>query len=284
MIDRWFTNRGVRLHVTDHGGDGRPVVLLHGGSAHSRWWDFVVPHLGSVHAYALDLRGHGDSGEATAAQYSIADYASDVGALIAHFALERPVLVGHSLGSFVALRHAVDHPGAPSAVVLVDGRASFGESGSRYMRLLGMLGAAEYPTLEEAIAKFRTLPKQTIAAPEILRHVARHGFREQGGRWSTKFDRASLGSHEPFDLRPRLGELEIPVVVIRGEHSTVLRAEHARALAAACRDGSLIELPGCHHHLLIDRPDLLGQAIRGLLRRLDDRVERRGEVFDRVRE
>lgn len=267
------------MHVVDHGGAGRPVVLLHGGSAHARWWDFVVPHLGDVHAYALDLRGHGDSDAATG-DYAIGDYASDVGAMIEHFALARPLLVGHSFGSFVALRHALDDPDSASGLVLVDGRASFGESGSRAMRLLGMLGAAEYPTLEEAVSKFRPLPKATIASPEVLRHVASHGFREQQGRWMTKFDRASLGAHEPFDLRGRLGELEVPVLIVRGEHSTVLSAASARKLADACRDAMLVELPGCHHHLPIDRPDLLGQAIRGLLRKLDDRAESASGVFE----
>ncbi len=269
MIDRFFEHRGVRLHAVDHGGTGRAVVLLHGGSAHAHWWDFVVPHLGNVRAVAFDLRGHGDS--ASAATYSVAEYADDAHAMITELGLGRPVLVGHSLGSFVALRLAFEHPDEASGLVMVDGRASFGESGSRYMRLLGMLGATEYGSLEEAVAKFRPLPKSTIARPEVLRHVARHGFREENGRWTTKFDRASLGGHQPFDLRGRLGELAIPVLIVRGEHSTVLGRESAEKLAAACRDGSFVELPGCHHHLSIDRPDLLGQTIRAFLRGLDDR-------------
>lgn len=272
MIDRFLVHAGLRLHAVDHGGAGRAVLLIHGGSAHAHWWDFVVPHLGNVRACALDLRGHGDSDAADGA-YAIGDYASDVRAAIAALGLEHPVLVGHSLGSFVALRVALDDPGMARALVLVDGRASFSESGSRSMRLLGMLAAAEYPTLDEALARFRPLPKDTIATPEVLRHVARHGLREHEGRWTTKFDRASLGAHEPFDFRGRLGELAVPVLVVRGEKSTVLGAEAARKLAAACREGTLVELPGCYHHLPIDRPDLLGQAIRGFLRALDERVE-----------
>ncbi len=266
MTDRFFTHRGLRLHLVDYGGDGPPVVLLHGGAAHARWWDFVVPHLGAVHAYALDLRGHGDSGWAKNGAYGIADYASDVVRLVARFAPERPALVGHSLGSFVALRYAVDHPQSLSALVMVDGRASFGVSGSRYMRLLGMFAPAEYDTLEEAVEAFRPIPKETIAAPEVIAHVARHGLRRRAGRWTTKFDRASLGSHEPFDLRDRLGEIGFPVLFVRGELSTVVSRAGLDELAKTCRRGSVVELEGCHHHLPIDRPDRLGAEIRGFLR------------------
>ena len=58
---------GVALHVVDHGAESegaaaRPLLLLHGGMGHSRWWDLVAPPLTDVaHPYALDRRGHGDS-------------------------------------------------------------------------------------------------------------------------------------------------------------------------------------------------------------------------------
>jgi pimeloyl-ACP methyl ester carboxylesterase len=274
LVDRHFTNRGLRLHVLDHGRNGLPVVLLHGGSAHARWWDFVVPHFGGgLHAYALDLRGHGDSDWAADGAYQVADYASDVAQLIAAFGLERPALVGHSLGSFIALRYAVDNPFGLSALVMVDGRASFGASGSRYMKLLGMLVPAEYDRIEDAIEKFRPLPKETIAPAETLAHVARHGFRNEGGRWKTKFDRASFAGHESFDLEDRLHDLECPVLFVRGERSPVISSARIAKLAAACRDGRFVDIPGCHHHVLIDRPDLLGREIGAFLREVAARAQ-----------
>jgi pimeloyl-ACP methyl ester carboxylesterase len=228
----------------------------------------VVPHLGTgVHPIALDLRGHGDSQWSPDGAYGVADYASDVARLIHSLGLERPALVGHSLGAFVALHYAVDHPRELAALVMVDGRASFGAAGSRYMRLLGMLGAVRYESLADAIARFRLLPKETIATADVLAHVARHGFRSQNGGWVNKFDRASLASHEPFDLEGRLAELEFPVLFVRGEHSEVLSPAAATKLAAACRDGRRVEIPECHHHVLVDRPDLLGSEIRRFLSR-----------------
>jgi len=250
------------------------VLLLHGGSAHARWWDFVVPHLGDVHALALDLRGHGDSAWARGGAYRMEDYAGDVGDAIDGLSLGRPVLVGHSLGALVALRYAVDHPRALRALVMVDGRASLGATRSRYLRLLGMMGAVEYDSLDAAVAKFQLLPKETIAPPEVIAHVARHAFRQRSdGRWTAKFDRASLASHEPLDMSHRLSELEFPVLFVRGEHSNVISAKAQARLAGACRTGRSVEIPGCHHHVLIDRPDLLGRAIRAFLRGVVQRTE-----------
>ena len=243
-------------------------MLLHGGSAHARWWDFVVAHLGAgFRALALDLRGHGDGDWAPDGAYRIGDYSEDVGRMIEELGLEQPVLVGHSLGSFVALRYAVNHPRDLSALVMIDGRASFGADGSRYMRLLGMLPAVSYERLDDAVAKFRLLPKETIASPDVLSHVARASFRYADGRWTTKFDRASLGAHEPFDLESRLADLQFPVLFMRGELSPVVSASAAQRFAAACRDGEALEIPGCHHHVLIDRPDLVGREIGAFLRR-----------------
>ena len=269
MIDRFVTRNGIRLHVVDHGGHGRPVVFLHGGTAHAHWWDFVILALGpSIRRVAVDLRGHGDSEWASDGAYAIGDYVGDLAAILTDLDLEPAVLVGHSLGSFVALHHALERPQATAGVVVVDGRASFGATGTRYLRLLGMFGTAEYASLDEAIERFRPMPKETIARPEVLAHVTRRGMREQDGVWIAKFDRASLNGLDSFDLRPRLGEIACPVLFVRGEHSTVLSKDAAEKLARACRNGRTVELARCHHHVLIDRPDVLAAEIRSFLLQL----------------
>jgi esterase len=267
LIDRFLTRDGLRLHLVDHAGEGPAIVFLHGGTAHARWWDFVVAAIGPrFRSLAVDLRGHGDSDWAAGGAYRVRDYVADLAFVVAELGLTRPVIVGHSLGSFVALDYAVEHPRGASGVVVVDGRASFGASGTRYLRLLGMFGAAEYASVDEAIERFQPLPKETIAPREVLAHVVRHGVRESNGVWTTKFDRGSLAGLDVFDLRARLGEIECPVLVVRGERSTVLSRESADRLVAACRRSRLVEVAGCHHHVLVDRPDALAAEIRSFVR------------------
>ncbi len=66
-------------------------------------------------------------------------------------------------------------------------------------------------------------------------------------------------------MRERLCDLELPVLFIRGEHSTLVSRTGVAKLAAACRRGRAIEIPGAFHHLTIDRPHLHGAMFRAFL-------------------
>lgn len=256
------------LHHLEWPGTGRPIVFLHGGSAHAHWWDFVAPGFADAwRPFALDLRGHGDSPWSAGEDYSLDDYARDVEAWIDARSFEHPILVGHSLGAFVALRFATDRPDRLGALVLVDGRATFGGSGSRYMRLLRMFPPAEHETLENAVAAFRLLPKETSASRAVLEHVARASYRRsERGPWVVKFDLATFDGHRPFDLRAEVATLRPPVLFVRGEHSSMLSRTAAADLAARCRKGRWVEVAGAHHHVLLDRPEALTSVIRTFLR------------------
>jgi pimeloyl-ACP methyl ester carboxylesterase len=114
-------DRGTHLlHVTDHGGCAGPTfVLIHGGGDSSATWDPVVPELqrhGRVITY--DLVGHGNSTIPTKFRKRMHD--DDIDAVVAWAGGPSPVLIGHSLGSAVAMWAA--HRGTnPRAVLLVDG-------------------------------------------------------------------------------------------------------------------------------------------------------------------
>lgn len=269
--DHLVAVRGLRLRVRDWGGEGPALVFVHGGSASAEWWDFVAPRFRERHrVVALDLRGHGDSEASADGAYQIADYAEDLDQVLTVLALERPILAGHSLGSFVCLRLALDRPRDLRALVMVDGRATFGAGGSRYMRLLRMFAPAIYETLDEALEHFTVLPRETSAAADVLRHVARASYRRhESGGWIAKFDRATLSAHHPFDFRSRLATLEFPMLFVRGEHSKVLSAKAAAELSALCRDGSWLEIADAHHHVLLDRPSALAEAIAGFLAQVE---------------
>ncbi len=90
---------GTTIHWT-RTGTGDPVVLVHGITERSASWEPVTRRLAeSSEVIAIDLRGHGDS--ATASDYGLATLAGDIAAVIADAGVERPHLVGHSLGGAV---------------------------------------------------------------------------------------------------------------------------------------------------------------------------------------
>jgi pimeloyl-ACP methyl ester carboxylesterase len=91
----------VELAVRDHGGEGPDVLLLHGGADNVETWSSLVPRLRDFRVAAYDARGHGRS--PTPAEVSVRQLVDDVFAVADHFAMERPLLVGHSMGGINAL-------------------------------------------------------------------------------------------------------------------------------------------------------------------------------------
>ena len=113
---------GVRLHVREAAGGGRPFLLVHGLASNARTWDGVAARLAAAghRAVAVDLRGHGES-DAPPAGYDTLTAAADLAALSAALGLDAPVVAGQSWGGNVVLQLAADRPGLASAVAAVDG-------------------------------------------------------------------------------------------------------------------------------------------------------------------
>ncbi len=86
-----FTASGLVLNCLDYGGGGkRPLLFLHGGSAHAHWWDFVAPaFVDDFHVLALDQRGHGESEWAGEWAYGSRHYVSDLDQVIDQWAFGR---------------------------------------------------------------------------------------------------------------------------------------------------------------------------------------------------
>ena len=115
----------VTLRVR-HGGQGHPVVLLHGHPRTHTTWHHVAPMLaGSFFVVCPDLRGYGEStlppDALNHAQSSKRAMAGDVVALMRHLGHERFAVVGHDRGSLVASRAAMDYPEAVRRLVVMDG-------------------------------------------------------------------------------------------------------------------------------------------------------------------
>ena len=119
--DHHTTLRGLPFHYRDWGGDGRPVLLLHGLASTCHIWDLVAPLLAAdFRIAALDQRGHGQSAQVDEG-YDFATVLGDAAAFIHHLGWQRPIIVGHSWGADVALELAAAHPQVVSGLIFVDG-------------------------------------------------------------------------------------------------------------------------------------------------------------------
>jgi pimeloyl-ACP methyl ester carboxylesterase len=169
-------------------GGGPGIVLVHGGAAHARWWDHIGPLLADgVRVVALDLSGHGDSDQRE--DYSVDLWAAEVLAVVAAGGIEHdPVIVGHSMGGLVALRCAATYGAQLRGAVAVDSPVREFTPEDRAARDRQAFGPLRvYPSREDAIARFRTMPDQWTL-PFVKQHIAETSLREVDGGWSWKFD------------------------------------------------------------------------------------------------
>jgi pimeloyl-ACP methyl ester carboxylesterase len=261
--DRFVTVRGLRLRYRDWGGDGRPLLALHGAAAHAHWWDPVAPYLARrLRVLALDWRGHGRSEWPRPPAYGSEDFAAELLGVIEALRLQDVVVAGHSMGGHNAMAFAAWHPGRLARLVVVDARPHVNYDRLRALQRRAPRTPTEFPTLAAALARFRLRPPETIAPAALLRTIARHGLvRLPSGRWRYRFDPACEQTRMPVDCWPLLPRITSPTLVVRGEYSTILEREVGRRMVKAIPSAALEEIPGAHHHVTFDAPRALADCI-----------------------
>jgi pimeloyl-ACP methyl ester carboxylesterase len=239
------------------------IVLVHGGAAHARWWDHIAPLLASGHRVAaLDLSGHGDSGRRES--YSLDAWAEEVLAVAAAAGIAGPpVVIGHSMGGFVALRAASRYGARLAGAVAIDSPVrdiTPEERAAREQRAFGPLRV--YPTREAAMARFRPIPDQPVL-PYIAEHVAATSIHPVPGGWSWKFDPRIFDRHQ--FVPALLTRLDCRVALFRAEYGLVSAQMSEVMYDRLGRVAPVIEIPAAAHHVMMDQPIALVTAIRTLL-------------------
>lgn len=112
---------GLRLHYTRTGGDGPPVVLAHGFSEDGLVWAALAEELEDAYDVIMpDARGHGQS-DAAETGLGPAELASDLHGIISALGLDKPAVLGHSMGGMTTFALAGLYPDAPGAILVEDG-------------------------------------------------------------------------------------------------------------------------------------------------------------------
>ncbi len=119
---------GIKIQLAVWEGEGKQILCIHGITANSRFWDCLASALAPHHrVIAMDLRGRGLSDKPPTG-YSIEHHCKDILALMNDQGLERPVLMGHSLGAFISLVFAAQYPQKVDHLILVDGGGKLSET------------------------------------------------------------------------------------------------------------------------------------------------------------
>jgi pimeloyl-ACP methyl ester carboxylesterase len=267
MKQHRFKANGLSLNCVDYGGAGKPALLfIHGGSAHAHWWDFIAPaFIDDFHALALDQRGHGESEWAEEWAYGSRHYVADLDAVIDQWNFGPPILVGHSMGAHNVLVYAAAHAEKLRGMIAIDSPPDYSQMSVDYLRKYAERPARRFGSLDEAVANFKVLPRETLAEKEILEHIARKTFKQvDDGAWIHKIDRRTM-IREPLTVWESLHRITCPALLIKITRSPLLRVDQARKMVGAMPQGQLAQIDDSYHHVMLDNPRALIATMREFL-------------------
>ncbi len=254
-----YVDADVRLHHLEYGDAGSPIVIVPGITSPAATWEFISTDLARDHrVITLDIRGRGLSDKPPDG-FALPDYAGDVAAVVTALGLERPALIGHSMGARIAAATAVRSPGLTGPLVLVDppltgpGRDPYPMSLEAFMDQLQ--AARSGGAVQELRRHFPTLTDEQLALrAEWLPTCEENAVRES---W--------LNFHRE-DFFPYLRELRPPVLFMYGAQSPVVpESALPEVVAAAAAGVELVGIPGAGHMIPWDNPtDFIAETRRFL--------------------
>jgi pimeloyl-ACP methyl ester carboxylesterase len=261
---------GVRLAGLDFGGDGPPVLLLHGLAGYAGEWADTARWLTErCRVVALDARGHGRS-ERFPADVSRAALVADAAFAVESLRLGPVVVVGQSLGGLAALLLAAERPDLVHGLVVADASPAGGGDPKATEAIVTELADSlrrwpvPFASRETAVEFF--------GGPSLVAEAWADGLEHLHGGWWPRFDvevmvrtlRAAV-SQPYWDAWERIS---CPALVVRAGNG-IIPAADAHAMADRGRHATLVELVGAKHDLHLDRPAEWRKAVSEFLDRLD---------------
>ncbi|MDQ4076012.1 MAG: alpha/beta hydrolase [Chloroflexota bacterium] len=240
----------LKVHYLEE-GEGEPIVFVHGNWSTSSWWEPVLERLPEGYrGIAYDVRGRGRT-EGPDSEYTMPELAADLAALADALDLDRFHLVGHSLGSAIAMQFALEYPDRVRSLTVI-----------APAWVDGMPDAYNVPAGQEAIKADKSLFEQalkplapTVEEGEFWRRLVDEGFEQRLTAALKNLD--ALSNWKPGD---QLREIGAPTLVISGELDALTGAENAvRAIEALGAEHRVIDKVG--HSPNIEAPE----AFVGLL-------------------
>ncbi|MGQ0573683.1 MAG: alpha/beta fold hydrolase [Pseudonocardia sp.] len=256
------------------GGDGRPVLLVHGLSSNARLWDEVGARLaGEGHpVVAVDLRGHATSAAVPDPQDGAGatrTAAADLAGVCASLGWSRPVVAGQSWGGNVVLQFAADRPDLVHGLVLVDGGwLHLADRWPTIEAAWGVLAPPAFAGLTAAALRARLGAMHPDWSASAVDATAANLREHPDGTVTPWLERgrhraivASLLDHRPRELYPLVDCPALLLAALPGPPGSRALLDEA---AAALRHVAVHEFPGADHDLHAQHPNRVAALIGGL--------------------
>lgn len=241
---------GVELQYAEQGAvSGTPVIFLHGYT--DSWYSYeqVMTHLPpSIHAYSLSQRGHGLSSK-PGKGYAPEDFSADLNAFMDQLHIPSAIIVGHSMGSLIAQRFAIDHPERTRGLVLIGAIAGFRNNAGlmEFSKIVEMLSD---PIDSAFVYEFQksTLAKN-IAGKEL------HTFVSESRQVPASIWKAAMKGMLTADYVQELKKVKAPALIVYGNKDAIVPASDQDILASAIRNSTLVIYEGTGHGLHWEEPE-----------------------------
>lgn len=236
-------------------GQGLPIVFLHGaGSSHLIWgsqFNFLS-HLGR--AIAFDLPAHNKS--EGPGRESVVEYADDLSEILDSLAIDRGMLVGHSMGGAIALAYALARPDRVAALGLI-------------------ATSARLQVLPAFLEGFRTDFDRTVDkiiayyfGPEAdARMIEKSAAQLRASGQAIVL--SDFSACDKFDVRDRLAEIRTPTLVICGAADQLTPPKFSEFLADKILGARLALVEKAGHHVMIEKPETVNLTLMSFVSNLD---------------
>lgn len=247
---------GLHLAYVEIAGSEPPLVLLHGFTDTSRSYSLLAPHLSGRRLVMPELRGHGASHPGDG--FGIADFAGDVAELIRRLRLDRPVVVGHSLGGMVATQLAARHPELVGGLVLLATTLKPAMAPDHPM-VIGIEALRDPISPDDPLYDWwhqcgPDVPRAFLAG------MANDASAMPAARW-----RAILREIGRADLTASAKAVRTRTLIVAGGRDPLFGEAHQQALTGALVGSRLVWAHDCGHNPHWDDPAFVAQAIAGML-------------------
>jgi pimeloyl-ACP methyl ester carboxylesterase len=254
---------GLTIHYRDQGNpDGRPIIFLHGSSGSLHVFEPLIEQTKEDYRFiSYDHPGHGLTGPHPANDYSYAGYAQALDLVRSKLQIDRFVLVGHSMGGWIAWRYAVDHPEAVDALILISASGMPARNEDPVLKL--SLGQQLMQTGVGRWLSEYTMPRSMV---ERSTKAAIHDDDIVTEELVDQFWELIRypGNREAFSIRSPLGRepelaylansIEAPTLLIWGDKDAFVLPSAALTFSERIQQSEIVLLPDVGHLPMLEAP------------------------------
>jgi pimeloyl-ACP methyl ester carboxylesterase len=279
LIMRRAQGNGIEIQLAIREGDGKQVLCVHGLTANCRCWDIIAESLAPSHrVLAMDLRGRGLS-DKPATGYSMDHHVQDIYGVTGDLGADRLVLMGHSLGAYIAMSFAARYPEKVEKLILMDGGGDLTPEQWNKVSLaikpsVDRLSQV-FPSLESFLETMKQAPflyPWSSVIEDYFRYEieeVENGVRSRTNPANIQEEVANLKDFEPAQI---FRKISCPVLILRAtdgilsQDDVVLPESAVERMIDEIPNVSRVNLDGTNHFSILFQPNASrDQAIRAFL-------------------